>query len=349
MNEFLSLRTGKRSAIFREPFTHLCKNGHLFNLYFFIGRITVESQLTTRQVASALQVSESSVKRWCDAGVIPTVRTVGGHRRIPLDGLLEFLETTNRQLVRPEEIGLTIPASRMGIDTRLPEVNTEDVSEATHLLRAKFEEAVVAGDEKACRRVLSQWFAIEQKFSKLADELIAHTFHRLGEMWSCQTLEVYEERRGCEICTQLLYELRRLIPEPAPNAPLAVGGSPEGDHYSLPSQMVEIVLRECGWRPSNLGINLPLKTLAAAIRRSAPKMFWLSVSHIEDTEFFLRSYREFCDLIPKETVIVLGGRALDDRIRPHLKYTAHCDNLQQLARFATAMHGGDYNLKASTN
>jgi hypothetical protein len=40
---------------------------------------------------------------------------------------------------------------------------------------------------------------------------------------------------------------------------------------------------------------------------------------------------------------------LDDRIRPHLKYTAHCDNLQQLARFATAMHGGDYNLKASTN
>jgi MerR family transcriptional regulator, light-induced transcriptional regulator len=308
----------------------------------------VESQLTTRQVASALQVSESSVKRWCDAGVIPTVRTVGGHRRIPLDGLLEFLEATNRQLVRPEEIGLTISMGR-GLEARLTAGESPELSEAITALREKFEEAVIVGDEKACRRVLSQWFAIEQKFSKLADELIAHTFHRLGELWSCQKLEVFEERRGCEICTQLLYELRRLIPEPAPNAPLAIGGSPEGDHYTLPSQMVEIVLRECGWRPSNLGVNLPLKTLAAAIRRSAPKMFWLSVSHIEDREFFLQSYREFCELIPKETVIVLGGRALDDRIRPHLRYTAHCDNLQQLARFATAMHGGEFNLKASAN
>ena len=309
----------------------------------------MESQLTTRQVATALQVSESSVKRWCDAGEIPTVRTVGGHRRIPLDGLLEFLETTNRQLVKPEEIGLTIPASRISSESRISGQLTDDISEATRVLREKFEEAVIAGDEKACRRVLTQWFAIEQKFSKLADELIAHTFHRLGEMWSCQNLEVYEERRGCEICTQLLYELRRLIPEPAPNAPLAIGGSPEGDHYSLPSQMVEIVLRESGWRPSNLGVNLPLRSLAAAVRRSNPKMFWLSVSHIEDIEKFLSSYREFCDQIPKETVIVLGGRALDDRIRPQLRYTAHCDNLQQLARFAAAMHGGDYNLKASTN
>ena len=264
------------------------------------------------------------------------MRTVGGHRRIPLEGLLEFLENTNRQLVRPEEIGLTMPSARMSVETRMADVEAETVSEATTLLREKFEEAVIAGDEKACRRVLSQWFAIEQKFAKLADELIAHTFHRLGEMWSCQNLEVYEERRGCEICTQLLYELRRLIPEPAPNAPLAVGGSPEGDHYSLPSQMVEIVLRECGWRPSNLGVNLPLRTLAVAVRRSTPKLFWLSVSHIEDTEDFLRSYREFCNMIPTETVIVLGGRALDDRIRPQLKYTAHCDNLQQLARFATA-------------
>lgn len=309
----------------------------------------MESQLTTRQVATALQVSESSVKRWCDAGVIPTVRTVGGHRRIPLDGLLEFLEATNRQLVKPEEIGLTIPVSRISSESRITGRLTDDIAEATRKLREQFEQAVIAGDEKACRRVLTQWFAIEQKFSKLADELIAHTFHRLGEMWSCQNLEVYEERRGCEICTQLLYELRRLIPEPAPNAPLAIGGSPEGDHYSLPSQMVEIVLRESGWRPSNLGVNLPLKSLAAAVRRSSPKLFWLSVSHIEDNERFLSSYREFCDNIPKEMVIVLGGRALDDRIRPQLKYTAHCDNLQQLARFAAAMHGGDYNLKASTN
>jgi len=37
--------------------------------------IALDEQLTTKQVADVLRVSESSVKRWCDSGVIPTVRT----------------------------------------------------------------------------------------------------------------------------------------------------------------------------------------------------------------------------------------------------------------------------------
>ncbi|REJ93532.1 MAG: helix-turn-helix domain-containing protein [Planctomycetota bacterium] len=46
--------------------------------------------LTPKQVARAISVSESSIKRWCDRGAIATQYTPGGHRRIPLSGLLEF-------------------------------------------------------------------------------------------------------------------------------------------------------------------------------------------------------------------------------------------------------------------
>jgi excisionase family DNA binding protein len=68
----------------------------------------VDDNFTPKQVAQALQVSESSVKRWCDRGLIRTDRTVGGHRRIPLDNLLEFLESTNRRVLDPAAIGLTV-------------------------------------------------------------------------------------------------------------------------------------------------------------------------------------------------------------------------------------------------
>ena len=62
--------------------------------------------LTPKQVARAIQVSESSVKRWCDKGVIPTQYTAGGHRRIPISDLLVFLRSSKHQLIRPEVLGL---------------------------------------------------------------------------------------------------------------------------------------------------------------------------------------------------------------------------------------------------
>ena len=68
--------------------------------------ISMNEFVTPKQVARAIQVSESSVKRWCDKGVIPTQKTAGGHRRIQLAGLVRFLRESGQVLARPEVIGL---------------------------------------------------------------------------------------------------------------------------------------------------------------------------------------------------------------------------------------------------
>ena len=77
-----------------------------------------QPRFSPKQVASALQASESSVKRWCDQGAIASVRTVGGHRRITLDGLQRFLRDSQRALSAPEELGL--PPGREQIDVQIP-------------------------------------------------------------------------------------------------------------------------------------------------------------------------------------------------------------------------------------
>jgi excisionase family DNA binding protein len=61
--------------------------------------------ITPKQVARAIGVSESSLKRWCDRGLIPTVRTAGGHRRLPISGVLSYLRETGHEMVRPELLG----------------------------------------------------------------------------------------------------------------------------------------------------------------------------------------------------------------------------------------------------
>ena len=281
----------------------------------------MEEQLTTRQVADALKVSESSVKRWCDQGVIPTIRTVGGHRRIPSNGFREFMENSNR--------GKAIISGAASI-------KNVDLDNSRDLV-AEFEKSIVEGSEVACRAALEQYYARCKTFATLADELIAPTFRRLGELWSCGEIEIYQERRGCEICQRVLHQFLQSLSAESQHAPFAVGGTPSGDHYSLSNQLSELVLRECDWNTRNLGSDLPLMTIARAAQKFDAKLVWLSVSHLEDEQSFVGEFAEFRRQLPVQTHIVLGGRALHDQLRPKLQYTAHCDNLQQLTAFAHAL------------
>jgi excisionase family DNA binding protein len=48
--------------------------------------------LRTSDVAVLFEVSERTVSEWAKKGQIPSVRTPGGHRRYPADGIRSLLE-----------------------------------------------------------------------------------------------------------------------------------------------------------------------------------------------------------------------------------------------------------------
>lgn len=286
----------------------------------------MSENFTPKQIASALRVSESSVKRWCDRGDIRTDRTVGGHRRIPLGFLLEFLESTNRRIVDPVAIGL----EHLGNQARGADANLIDAGEAV----VQFENSLLSGSESECRRMMSSWYSTRGGVTSLADDLLCPVFRSIGQKWSEGSIDIYQERQGCEISLRLIIELRRLLPEPVGASPLAMGGAPSGDHYSLPTLLTEMVFREQGWRTSGLGANLPFSSLLSAARKQMPKIFWLSVSHVEDEAVFLHEYSDFAKRLPKGIVLVVGGRALTETLRPKMVYSAHCDGMRQLAALA---------------
>lgn len=53
--------------------------------------MTASTLLTPRQAAEKLGISYTVLKHWILAGRIRTVKTPGGHHRVPLDALAEFL------------------------------------------------------------------------------------------------------------------------------------------------------------------------------------------------------------------------------------------------------------------
>lgn len=289
------------------------------------------SRISPKQVARALAVSESSVKRWCDKGVIATEYTAGGHRRVSLASLMQFLTDTNHKLVNPEVLGL--PASSGSGDF----VSDRAVDQLT--------DALLSGDTERCRQIAVDLYLAEFTLSRICDEVFAQAFVRIGDAWSCGDAAVFQERHGCHILLGILQELLSYLPTAPSGAPLAIGGTPAGDHYSLGTSMAELVLRDCRWRATSLGTNLPLETLDHAIRSRRPKLLWLSCSHLEDEDQFLQDYTELHDEHGESTAFVVGGRALHEGLRQQMKYSAYCDNMRHLESFARTFGGAVTNAK----
>ena len=275
--------------------------------------------LTPKQVARAIEVSESSVKRWCDKGIIPTQYTAGGHRRIGISGLMEFLREGNRRLAHPEALGLP-PTSGQ-------------TSRVIERARDTLVEALLAGDESRCRQIAIDLYLAEHSISVICDDLFAAAFREIGERWACGEADVFQERRGCEISLRVLQELRMLLPPPTTDAPLAIGGAAAGDQYSLGTSMAELVLRDAKWNAMSLGNNLPFESLAAAIRENRPRMFWLSCSYIDDETEFLNGYQRLYEDFGLSVAFAVGGYALSEGLRQKMKFAAYCDNMQHLEGF----------------
>ncbi|MEZ6073651.1 MAG: B12-binding domain-containing protein [Pirellulales bacterium] len=201
-----------------------------------------------------------------------------------------------------------------------------------------FADALLDGDLERCRQVTLSLFMNEYNISTICDRVIAGAFAEIGDRWACGEAEVYQERHGCELTVRVLGELRSLIPPPPEDAPIAIGGTSMGDHFSIPTLMAEVVLRQNRWNASSLGTHLPLESFGAAIERYRPQVFWLSCSHVETRDGFIEVYNTLYDTHGNGTAFVIGGQALDRSIRQQIRCTAHCETMGQLESFACALH-----------
>lgn len=284
----------------------------------------MDQLLSPKQVAEAIGASESSVKRWCDQGLLETVKTAGGHRRIPVHEVLRFVREQNQELVQP--LILSMPTTQDRKSRRI-----EGCAD-------RLTEALLSDNELACSSLIFELFIAGYPVSQIFDDVLAVAFRTIGEKWECHQADVYQERCSCQIALRVLHELRSKQSPPHPGAK-ALGATIEGDQYVLPVTMAEIVLRSVGWDARLLGSSIPFQSMANAVRKHHPGLFWLSVSHIEDEAAFVSGFNLLCDAASiTNTAVVVGGRALTSQIRSQLHYTAFCDTMRQLEELGKTLH-----------
>lgn len=280
------------------------------------------------RLAPILGVSESTLKRWVDAGHLRAVVSPGGHRKIALGDLLAFLRKRGRPV--PSLAGLGLLAEHAAAPT------STDALTPTALA-----DLLLRGDAEVARTLLLGHFRRGQSIEDLLDRLVAPAMVHIGALWAGGATDVYQEHVATLHVWRILTELRGLLAPPAARAPVALGGAPAGDPYLLPCLMAEMVLADLGWRVVNTGPDTPLASLLDALEAHRPRLVWLSVTSRDLPPAFAEEYgRLFAAAEARGARVVLGGQGLTPEVQDRVVASAFGTRLAHLKAFAQTLRGG---------
>lgn len=279
--------------------------------------------VSTLQVAHAIGVSVTTVKRWVDEGVLPAHKTPGGHRKILLADVLRLVR--EKQLPQANLSALLVNESGPGLT---PEQVLNQMIEAINAMDADLITTLIHGAYRS-----------KMSIETIADKIIGPALYQVGNRWESGHMDVTHEHRVTQACISALYELRSFLRANADrNRPIAIGGAPEHDHYILPTLLAKLTLHDAGFNAINLGPHTPVSAFASAIEDFSPRLVWLSITHLVDEEKFISEYQPlFRHAADRGIVVAIGGQGLSESVRSRMSYTTFGDGMTHLANFARTL------------
>ncbi|MEQ9455065.1 MAG: excisionase family DNA-binding protein [Phycisphaeraceae bacterium] len=232
--------------------------------------------LTTKEMAQAIDVSPSTLKRWVDLGNIRAPRTAGGHRRIPIEEAIRFIRTSGLPIRDPNAVGLPELAEAMKNGPASVASFPSDQGDSSSMHPVS--EALKSGDIVKFRGVLLSFYVKDASVAGLCDGPLGPYYSAKPASKSPTPGEVAIRHRGVDLCVQGLNHIRRLQPKPADDAPRALGGAAPGDPNTIGSLMAATLLAYLGWEDTNFGASLPIDALMEAAQEQPPRLIWLTVS-----------------------------------------------------------------------
>jgi excisionase family DNA binding protein len=175
--------------------------------------------MTSAEVARMAGVGTTAVKRWADSGALPCLKTAGGHRRFRRQDVERLMQSG-------------APAGEGEWDDWIDAlIGPADV----HAVQARlFEERDGRGS----------WTAVAEALGGL--------LNAMGERWARGRLSVIDEHLASAALQRALAAVSETIPV-ARQAPRCLLATAEGDAHTLGLSLVELCLREAGWRPEWAG------------------------------------------------------------------------------------------------
>jgi methanogenic corrinoid protein MtbC1 len=250
-------------------------------------------------------VSESTVKRWADAGLLKCRKTIGGHRKFDLDAVLEF---QNRSGLVSK--GITSHKDATEADDELERLLAmPDFVE----LSLRYREAAIAGQPQLARTILTRAYLSGMSLATISEEIIRPAMWEIGEMWRAGKVKVFEEHLATFSTIQALAELNSIAARKPLNGRTAIVGCSDGELHHLASAIIRYILESEGWSVVYLGPFTPLFSFADAVMKFKPDLVAISATMSADLERSARDYEALYRVALKRgTKIIIGGLAVED-------------------------------------
>ncbi len=300
---------------------------------------TIRSKkLTSKEVATVLGVSEASIKRWADSGLLPMERTAGGHRRfrpqdvatVQREGLDGKKSTGPGRQGKPTKSLSPPPEKALKLAPRKVAALVEDVFAS-----------LVEGREEDLSAMLVNLHLNGHAVGAILDQFLCVAMNRVGKFWHDGDLSVAEEHVATSTATAAVRKLRTLVDTSGESGVFALCCSVEEDFHELPVQFAALTLEASGIEAFNLGMNTPFFALRETVERFRPDLICVSATVLSSLD---RAAREYSDLQKAarraKAGIVLGGAGFADlRVRKRLPADLHADDFRSLEEFAKALVG----------
>ena len=276
------------------------------------------ANLTTKDVARLLLVSEATVKRWADDGLLFPKKTVGGHRRFSIHSIARLRR----------EQGIS-PAAQSPTK-RVRKRNPRSLPSAE-----SFSELLLSDNEAEATAQLIDAYLQDHALATLFDTTITNAMHRVGDLWFNGTITIADEHLATRVMLSALQKLRGIVVPGHPTGLKAVSCGLEGDLHELPIHLAEIIFESEGWGISNLGPNTPLFTLRDMVAQKKPDLVCISARSIVDLDRATTEYAQLRKIIEKSNgTAVLGGEGFrDSNLRQRFPAEFYAESFAGLSRF----------------
>jgi excisionase family DNA binding protein len=277
-------------------------------------------------------VSESTVKRWADAGDLVCVKTPGGHRRFKLDEVSRFqrsqgFEAVGRLLATADDE--EVPDE---LEHALERPNVFALSEI--VVRS-----AVAGDLSAVSNLLGRAYLRGLAPVDIYEQIIATALHRVGERWMSGEITVADEHLATRTILDSLIRLHPEMRRRPSNGQTAIVGCPEDEMHEVAARCVSFLLDQDGWRVVTLGMDTPFFSFSDAIARHQPKLVVVSSTILVDLDRQSREYLPLHEAARQAGAkVVVGGAGFrDPGVRARFPHDHYSTSFRDLLRYASSI------------